>query len=73
MPMTGDEACLDRALVERKPEMRAAILDRERRAAVPEHDDGQGPDLGDQLAGWPAAPCSEPARTPCSVIREPVH
>ena len=50
VPVTRDEPGLDGALVQREAEMRAAVLDREGRAVVPEHDDGQGADLGEQSA-----------------------
>jgi hypothetical protein len=51
MPVASDEAGLHGSLVQRKPEMGAAIFDRERSAVVPEHDDRQCADLGGQPPG----------------------
>ncbi len=48
MPVTGDESGLDGALVERKAEVRAPVLDREGGVVVPEHDDGQRADLREE-------------------------
>ena len=64
VPVARDEPGLDRALVQREAEVRAAVLDRERRAVVPEHDDRQGADLGEQLARPPARSASDPGRGP---------
>ena len=51
MPVTRDEPGLDGSLMQREPEVRAAVFDRERGVVVPEHDDRQGPDLGEQPSG----------------------
>ncbi len=48
MPVAGEEARLDRALVQREPEVRAAILDGERLALVPHDHDGERADLAEQ-------------------------
>ena len=50
VPVAGDESGLDRALMQRKAEVRAAILDRVRGAVVPEDDYGKGPDLREEVA-----------------------
>ncbi len=50
VPVARDEAGLDRALVKREAEVRAAVFDRVGRAFVPEHDDGHRPHLGEQPA-----------------------
>ena len=51
MPVAGDEPGLDGALMQREPEVRAAILDRVRGAVVPEDHDRERPDLGEEAAG----------------------
>ena len=51
VPVTRDEAALDRALVQREAHVRAAVLDRVRAVFVPEHHHRQRPDLGEQLPG----------------------
>ena len=50
MPVAGDQAAFDGAAVEREAHVRAAVLDREDVVAVREHDDGERPDLREQLA-----------------------
>ena len=49
VPMTGHETALDRALMEWEAHVRATVFDRKRAAAIPEHNDRQAPDLGDEL------------------------
>ena len=48
VPVTGQEAGFDRALMQRKTEMRAPVLDRERATLVPDDDDGKRADLAQQ-------------------------
>ena len=71
VPVAGDEPGLDRALVEREAEVRAAVLDRERGVVVPEHDDRQRADLGEQPARRLRSSASEPARTSCAAMASP--
>ena len=63
VPVARDEPGLDRALVQREAEVRAAILDRVRRVVVPEHDDGQRADLRERAGPSAARSASVPART----------
>ena len=53
VPVTREQSRLDRALVEREPHVRAAVLDRPRAVVVPEHDHGDRADLGEELALTP--------------------
>ncbi len=48
VPVTGQEAGLDRALMQRETEMRAPVLDREGASLVPNDDDGKRADLAQQ-------------------------
>ena len=60
VPVAGDQARLDRSLVQREAHVRAPVFDGERPAVVPEHDDRQVADLGDELA----LPCAGLPRFP---------
>ena len=51
VPVARDQPGLDRALVEREAQVRAAVLDRPGAVLVPEHDDRQRADLGEQPTG----------------------
>ena len=62
VPVAGDEPRLDGSLVEREPEVRAAVLDRVPAAVVPEHDDRERADLRPELAGRPCRSAWVPAR-----------
>ncbi len=53
VPMAGDEAGLDRPLVQRETEVRAPILDRERCVLVPDHQHRQVAGLAEQPSGPP--------------------
>ena len=48
VPVTGHEPGLDRALMQREAEMRAAVFDRVRRAVVPEDHHRERADLGEE-------------------------